>query len=154
MGEKPPKEAPDFTSGQRIRMREKLRQNGGKSLSRQELLEMLLYFNFRRGDVKPLVKSLYGRFETLDHILHTPAEELMEVPGIGRNTADMFALIRALFYRLGQEQVTREDVLSNWEAVLNFMYKRLGHEKIEKFMVTISIARMRLSRMRLCLPAR
>lgn len=115
---------------------------------------MLLYFNFRRGDVKPLVKSLYGRFETLDHILHTPAEELMEVPGIGRNTADMFALIRALFYWLGQEQVTREDVLSNWEAVLNFMYKRLGHEKIEKFMVTISIARMRLSRMRLCPPAR
>ena len=34
MGEKPPKEAPDFTSGQRIRMREKLRQNGGESLSR------------------------------------------------------------------------------------------------------------------------
>jgi DNA repair protein RadC len=135
MGEKPPKEAPDFTSGHRIRMREKLRQNGGESLSPQELLEMLLYFNFRRGDVKPLVKSLYGRFETLDHILHTPAEELMEVTGIGRNTADMFALIRALFYRLGQKQVTREDVLSNWEAVLNFMVKRLGHEKIEKFMV-------------------
>ena len=31
----------------------------------------------------------------------------MEAPGIGRNTADIFALIQALFYRLGQEQVTR-----------------------------------------------
>ena len=28
----------------------------------------------------------------------------MEAPGIGRNTADIFALIQALFYRLGQEQ--------------------------------------------------
>ena len=55
----------------------------------------------------------------------------MEAPGIGRNTADIFALIQALFYRLGQEQVTREYVLSNWEAVLNFMVKRLGHEKIK-----------------------
>ena len=76
MGEKPPKEVPDFISGHRIRMRDKLRQNGGESLSRQELLE---------------------------------------VPGIGRNTADMSVLIRALFFRLVQEQVTREDVLSNWE---------------------------------------
>ena len=68
MGEKPRKEAPDFTFGHRIRIRDKLGRNGGEYFSRQELLEMLLYFNFRRGNVKPLVKSLYGRFETLDHI--------------------------------------------------------------------------------------
>ena len=51
----------------------------------------------------------------------------------------MFALIRALLhYRLGQEQVTREDVLSNWEAILNFMVKQLGHEKIERIVVVIN----------------
>ena len=101
MGEKPPKEAPDFTSGHRKRMYENLCQNGSESHSLQEFLEMLSYFNFRRRDMKPLVKSLYGCFETLEHILHAPTEELMEVPGIGSNTADMFALTRALFYRLG-----------------------------------------------------
>ena len=82
-----------------------------------------------------MVKSLYARFETLDHILHAPADELIEVPGIGHATADMFALVSALSYRMGQEQLRRDDVLTNWEAVLNFMVKRLGHEKIEKFMV-------------------
>ena len=59
---KNPEKLPDFIFGHRIRMRDKLRQNGGESLSRQELLEMLLYFHFDRGDVKPLVKSLHGRF--------------------------------------------------------------------------------------------
>ena len=135
MGEKTKKKQDDFKAGHRGRMREKLYQNGGESLSRQELLEMLLFFNLRRRDIKPQVKSLYARFETLDNILHAPAEELTKVRGIGHQTADMFAIIRAIFYRLGQEQVTREDVLSNWEAVLNFTVKRLGHEKIEKFMV-------------------
>ena len=80
MGEKSPKEVLDFISVHPIRMRDKLRQNGGSLLSRQELLEMLLYFNFRRGDVRPLIKSLHGRFETLDHILRAPAEELAGNP--------------------------------------------------------------------------
>ena len=135
MAEKKPKKLADFTSGHRIRMREKLRDNGGESLSHQELLEMLLFYNFRRGDVKPLVKSLFARFETLDHILHAPADEVMKVPGVGPETADLFALVRTLYYRMSQQHLTRNDVLTNWEAVLNFMVRRLGHEGIEKFMV-------------------
>ena len=135
MAEKKPKKLADFTSGHRIRMREKLRDNGGESLSHQELLEMLLFYNFRRGDVKPLVKSLFARFETLDHILHAPEDEVMKVPGVGPETADLFALVRTLYYRMSQQHLTRNDVLTNWEAVLNFMVRRLGHEGIEKFMV-------------------
>lgn len=135
MAEKKPKKKADFTAGHRRRMQEKLREYGGESLSHQELVEMLLFYNFRRGDVKPLVKSLYAQFETLDHILHAPADELMKVPGAGQATADLFALVGAIFYRMGQQHLTRNDVLTNWEAVLNFLVKRLGHEAIEKFMV-------------------
>ena len=58
---KPQKTKEDFTAGHRNRMQEKLRLHGGDSLSHQELLEMLFYTNFRRGDVKPLIKSLYSR---------------------------------------------------------------------------------------------
>lgn len=129
------KKTKDFTTGHRGRMREKLRQHGGESLTHQELLEMLFYANFQRGDVKPVIKSLYARFKTLDHIIHAPASELIEVPGIGPSSVDLITIVRSLFYRLGQEQLRYNDVLSNWEAVLNFMVKRLGHEAIEKFMV-------------------
>ena len=132
---KPDKKKEDFTAGHRGRMQEKLRLHGGDALSHQELLEMLFYANFRRGDVKPLIKSLYSRFKTLDHIIHAPASELMEAKGIGQSSVDLIAVVRSLYYRLGQEQLRRKDVLSNWEAVLNFMVKRLGHEAIEKFMV-------------------
>ena len=51
----------DFTAGRCGRMQEKLRSHGGDSLPNQELLEMLFYANFQRGDVKPLIKSLYSR---------------------------------------------------------------------------------------------
>lgn len=56
------KKKEDFTAGHRGRMQEKLRLHGGDALSHQELLEMLFYATFRRGDVKPLIKSLYSRF--------------------------------------------------------------------------------------------
>jgi len=82
MAEKKPKDITDFTKNHRRRMRAKLRDNGGESLSHKELLEMLLFYNFRRGDIKPVVKSLFARFETLDHILHAPAYDLANlVPG-------------------------------------------------------------------------
>ena len=116
-------------------MRAKLRDNGGESLSHQELLEMLLFYNFRRGDMKPAVKSLFARFETLDHILHAPADDIIKVKGAGQETADLFVLVSAIFYRMSQQHLTHDDLLTNWEAVLSFMVRRLGHERIEKFMV-------------------
>jgi DNA repair protein RadC len=51
----------DFTAGHRSWMQEKFRSHGGDSLPHEELLEMLFYANFQRGDVKPLIKSLYSR---------------------------------------------------------------------------------------------
>ena len=56
----------------------------------------------------------------------------MEVKGISQSSIDLIAVVRSLYYRLGQEQLRRNGVLSNWEAVLNFMVKRLGHEAIKK----------------------
>lgn len=87
---------------------------------------MLFYANFQRGDVKPVIKSLYARFKTLDHIIYAPASELIEVPGIRPSSVDLITIVGSLFYRLGQEQLRYNDVLSNWEAALNFMVKRLG----------------------------
>ena len=84
MAEKKPKDITDFTKNHRRRMRAKLRDNGGESLSHQELLEVLLFYNFRRGVIKLVVKSLFARFETLDHILHAPADDITKVKGADR----------------------------------------------------------------------
>jgi hypothetical protein len=37
----------------------------------------------------------------------------MEVKGISQSTIDLIAVVRSLYYRLGQEQLRRNDVLSN-----------------------------------------
>ena len=54
----PPKISPNVDVPQarhRDRMRAKLLERGSESLSEQELLEMLLFLNCRRQDVKPIV---------------------------------------------------------------------------------------------------
>ena len=53
-----PAKTDDTQAGHRDRMRAKLLERGSESLSEQELLEMLLFLNYRRQDIKPIVKSL------------------------------------------------------------------------------------------------
>ena len=55
----PPKISPNVDvsqAGYRDRMRAKLLERGSELLSEQELLEMLLFLNYRRQDVKRIVK--------------------------------------------------------------------------------------------------
>jgi len=132
--QKPP-HPKDLIAGHRMRMKCKLHEMGPESLSHQELLEMILYLSFKRGDVKPVVKALFHQFDTLGNILNASETELKSISGVGPAVIDLFALLKTIYFRLDQGEMKRHDVLSNWEAVVNFTKHRLGHEKIEKFMV-------------------
>lgn len=121
--------------GHRARMKAKLRTRGGEALSDHELLEMILFMNFRRGDVKPLVKELLNTFGSLGKILNASEAEITSVKGAGPAAFELFTAMRAFYHRLGQQEIQESDILSNWEAVLNFAKNRIGYKKIEKFMV-------------------
>ncbi len=57
-------EAPHY-HGHRERLRERFRDAGPDALSDYELLEMVLFRALPRRDVKPLAKSLIGRFRII-----------------------------------------------------------------------------------------
>ena len=131
-----PEPTPEHTTaGHRSRLIEKMREKGPNALSDQEILEALLFFNYRRQDVKPVVKSLFSHYPDLIAILNAPRHELCRIRQLGPAAVDLVQIVTSLHQRLDQQALRAGDILSNWEAVKSFCTRRLGHLKIEKFMV-------------------
>ena len=123
------------TAGHRSRLIEKMRERGPDALSDQEILEALLFFNYRRQDVKPVVKSLFSNYPDLTAILNAPRHELCQIRQFGPAAVDLVQIVTSLHQRLDEQALRAGDILSNWEAAKSFCIRRLGHLKIEKFMV-------------------
>src|SRR5262245_10846135 len=62
--------------GHRDRLRQRLLDAGPESLPDYELLEVLLFANDPRKDVKPLAKALIDRFGGFAEVLSAPADAL------------------------------------------------------------------------------
>ena len=54
------------------RLREKLLERGPDALADYELLEMLIFFASKKGDTKPIAKSLINRYGSLAAVLTAP----------------------------------------------------------------------------------
>ena len=83
---------------------------------------MLLYLVNRRQDVKPSVKKLFARFGTLGQMLNAEDEDLLAVKGVGPSVIDLFRMLQSLYGRLDKGKMKDNDVLSNWDAVPQFLY--------------------------------
>ena len=82
-------------SGHRNRMRAKLLDKGHEALSELELLEMLIYAGNRRGDTKPLAKTLMRRFGSLSAVLRAPATLLAQQTGMGDASVAALKIVEA-----------------------------------------------------------
>ena len=133
--ERPAPPPDQTTAGHRSRLIGKMRHKGPDALSDQEVLEALLFFNYRRQDVKPIVKRLFNHYPDLTALLNAPRHVLCQIKQFGPTAADLLQIVTALNKRLDEQALRDGDILSNWEAVKSFCIRRLGHLKIEKFMV-------------------
>lgn len=133
--ERPAPPSDQTTAGHRSRLINKMRHKGPDALSDQEVLEALLFFNYRRQDVKPIVKRLFNHYPDLTALLNAPRHVLYQIKQFGPTAADLLQIVTTLHKRLDEQALRDGDILSNWEAVKSFCIRRLGHLKIEKFMV-------------------
>ena len=130
--------------GHRARMREKLLSRGPDALADYELLEMLLFFVIPKGDTKPLAKALINRFGSFADVLTAPQDDLLRMRGLGVHSVSAMKLVQAAAVRLARAQVLGQPVLSNWEALINYLNIAQGREHIEQFRVLFLDSRNRL----------
>src|SRR3954470_22309045 len=88
-------EAEPHYHGHRERLRNRFREAGANALSDYELLELLLFRALPRVDVKPLAKTLLGKFGSFVEVIAAPETRLREVKGVGDAVVTEFKIIHA-----------------------------------------------------------
>ena len=87
----------------------RLKEFGSEGFQSHELLEMMLYSSFKQCDTNPIVHRLIDRFGTLSGVFSASENELCEVEGVGRSTAQMIIVLRANIERMLSESVQKGD---------------------------------------------
>ena len=102
--------------GHRKRMRERFRAHGLDGFAPHEVLELLLFYAIPQGDVNPLAHRLVDHFGSLSGVFHATYEQLLEVKGIGPNTAVLLQLIPAASARYMRQNASFDgQIVDMWQ---------------------------------------
>ena len=121
--------------GHRERLRARAKAGGFEPLPDYELLELILFRSFPRGDVKPLAKTLLKRFGSLAGVFAASLAELCAIKGIGETAALDIQSVQAAALRIARAPVVRRTVISSWSALLAYVRVALANEPREQFRV-------------------
>lgn len=121
-------------SDHRKRMRDKFIENGIAVFADHEIIEFLLFYAIPRKDVNALAHQLLSHFGSISAVLEASIESLMQIEGIGENTATYIHFLFELFNRYNKDTHMRTKLSSS--AVTKAYCKRLYTEpNVEQFYV-------------------
>lgn len=132
MKEENPK--PDYL-GHRKRARAKFLSSLGKELHDYELLEILFFNVFPRSDTKPLSKLLLKKFGDISGVINADIESLKNVDGMGEAAIVALKINAEIIARVLKIKVKDGEILSNWQALLDYARSALADLNHEVFRV-------------------
>lgn len=125
----------DHRTGHRQRLRERFRDGGAQAMPDYELLEMVLFRVYPRGDTKPLAKRLLAAFGSFAEVVNAKPQRLMEIEGVGERAVDELKLIKAAAERLALREISQKPALSSWNGVLDYLRLVQAFDQIEQFRI-------------------
>ena len=127
------RDQPNDHAGHRARLRDRLL--GGGGLLDHELIEYLLMTAIPRRDTKPIAKALLREFHDIGGVLTADPNALRRVDGVGETAAAALKIAQACALRLVQVEAAKRPVLSNWQALLDYLHTDMAHHGVERFRV-------------------
>ena len=131
---------PNGADGHRARLRHRLLDGGGDALLDHELVEYLLTLAIPRRDTKPLAKQLLSAFGGLGPLLEAPPEVLRR-EGLTEGVIGALGIARATALRLLETRTEGRPILSNWDALGDYLQAAMGHSTVEEVRVLFLNAR-------------
>ena len=129
------------------RPREKLLASGATALADAELIALLLRTGLKGLSVLQLAQQLLDRFGGIQGLLHTRADDLKRVKGLGpAKRAEIAAVIEIARRALAQE-LTQRTVFDAPAKVKDYLQLQLGGRGFEVFAVMFLDAQNRLLRL-------
>ena len=111
-------------SGHRERMREKFIANSD-TLFPHEILEIILYGANKRKNTNGIAHALLDKFGSLTAVLDASVEELMQVDGVGKQSAVMLKTYTAAFRRYQTDKLAKKKKIFSFGDAVNFCMQLL-----------------------------
>jgi len=122
--------------GHRERLRERFSKNGFAGFHDYEVLELLLTFIFRQGDVKALAKELIKTFGSFSKVLDARPEELEKVAGVGKvASVSLHAFRESMAYYFQDNAVTNKQQITKMSSLVELLRAGIGHKANEVLFV-------------------
>lgn len=131
----PPGKVPSYIRDHRKRLRDRFTSGGADALPDYELLELVLFRAIPRRDVKPLAHALLDQFGTYNAVLSATPGSLREVSGVGEAVICELKIIEAAAHRLARSRVINRQVISSWNALMDYCHTTMAHRDTEQFRV-------------------
>ena len=125
----------DHQLGHRDRLRQRVKAGGFDPVPDYELLELILFRTFPRGDVKQLAKMLLTRFGSLAGVFGASIAELCTVKGVGEAAALDIQSVQEAALRIARAPVAKRTVITSWSQLIAYIRVALAHEAREQFRV-------------------
>ena len=89
----------------RDRLRKKLMYNDGEVLEQHEMLEILLYSVNSQKDTNPIARELIKKFGNIYNVFSAPEEDLLAIPGIGKQSVSLLKLQEVLLRQYNADKM-------------------------------------------------
>ena len=121
--------------GHRERLRERVLNGGAQHLADYELLEMLLFAASPRGDTRPIARNLIKEFGSLAGVMSASREKLLKISGVGDAVIATIRVAERLGEKLLRSPLEKRNILSSWQALLEYCQGTMGNKEIEHFRI-------------------
>lgn len=106
-----------------------------KNFADYELLELLLFFSHSRKDVKPLAKALLSEFGSINAILQSDPQTLMNFKDINENILVSLQLIKEIIARSSRQKIINKPIIDSWRQLVNYCQITMSNLKDEQFRI-------------------
>jgi len=126
---------PNLHEGHRERVRTRYRIGGLDGFADHEVLEMLLYYCYPRGDTNPRAHEMLNQFGSLHNLLEADVEALMERLGCSENVAVLLNFIPGLANRYNLSRIKKPIRLDSERAAGEYAMALFAGLSVERFCV-------------------
>ena len=110
-------------AGHRQRLRDRAAAEGLDAFEPHQVLELLLFYAIPRQDVSEMAHMLIRRFGTVARVLRASADELMEINGVGKRTAEWLTTLGEAVEAYCDLREGDRRVITSYRSAFNFCKK-------------------------------
>lgn len=121
--------------GHRARLVDVAFKAGLENLSNIQVMELLLFYIFPRGDTNPLAHRLLDKFGTLADVVDADINDLLTVKGIGERAAKMIKLKGELYHYYTNCRLSGKIILKTLSNIYDYCETLLRLSKVEELYI-------------------